>query len=205
MNIVHIRDKALVTPESLEAMEAKLKQQSFDQMTKAFGLTNLTVKEVMSCGEEEIFDLVANKYNEFDRSEEPTPAETEESFLELMDRFRVVGNRNIYGNSCTEFTPPSGYQYNEEVSNTYYYMYENALEGSKMLTLWSTFVEKSAGYVIKGGSLSMFRWIKEVAIPIAIEEWKLEQAGDEKILNPTLVYLINQNNQSALTVAYIFG
>ncbi|WP_186731602.1 hypothetical protein [Vibrio cincinnatiensis] len=51
----------------------------------------------------------------------------------------------------------------------------------------------------------MFRWIKEVAVPVAIEEWKLEQAGDEEVLNPTLVYLINQNNQSALTVAYIFG
>lgn len=34
MNIVHIRDKALVTPETLEAMEAKLKQQSSDHMTK---------------------------------------------------------------------------------------------------------------------------------------------------------------------------
>ncbi|WP_222434447.1 hypothetical protein, partial [Vibrio cyclitrophicus] len=60
-------------------------------------------------------------------------------------------------------------------------------------------------YAIKGGPLSMFRWIKEVAVPVAIEEWKLEQAGDEEVLNPTLVYLINQNNQSALTVAYIFG
>ncbi|MFX3797676.1 hypothetical protein ACJBT8_10540, partial [Streptococcus suis] len=84
----------------------------------------------------------------------------------------------IYGNNCTVFTPPSGYQYNEEVSNTYYYMYDNALEGSKLLTLWSTFVEKSSGYAIKGGPLSMFRWIKEVAVPVAIEEWKLEQAGD---------------------------
>lgn len=205
MNIVHIRDKALVTPEIFEAMEAKLKQQSFDHMTKAFGLTNLTIEEVLSCGEGEIFELVANKYNELGRSEEPTPVETEESFLELMARFRVVGNRNIYGNNCTVFTPPSGYQYNEEVSNTYYYMYDNALEGSKLLTLWSTFVEKSAGYAIKGGPLSMFRWIKEVAVPVAIEEWKLEQAGDEEVLNPTLVYLINQNNQSALTVAYIFG
>lgn len=159
----------------------------------------------MSCGEGEIFDLVANKYNELGRSEEPTPGETEESFLQLMARFRVVGNRNIYGNNCTVFTPPSGCQYTEEVSNTYYYMYDNALEGSKLLTLWSTFVEKWAGYAIKSGPLSMFRWIKEVAVPVAIEEWKLEQASDEEVLNPTLVYLINQNNQSALTVAYIFG
>ncbi|MDK9739329.1 hypothetical protein KI655_18700 [Vibrio sp. D404a] len=205
MNIVHIRDKALVTPENLEATEAKLKQQSFDRMTAAFGLTNLTIEEVMSCGEGEIFDLVANKYNELGRSEEPTPAETEELFLKLMARFREVGNRNMYGNNCAVFTPPSGYKYNEEVSNTYYYMYDNALEGSKMLTLWTTFVEKSAGYVIKGGPLSMFRWIKDVAVPVALEEWKLEQADDEEVLNPTLVYLINQNNQSALTVAYVFG
>lgn len=56
MNIVHIRDKALVTSEILEAMEAKLKQQSFDHMTKAFGLTNLTLEEVMSCGEGEVLN-----------------------------------------------------------------------------------------------------------------------------------------------------
>ena len=122
-----------------------------------------------------------------------------------MERFRVVGDRNIYGNKCTVFTPPSGYPFNEKVSDTYYYMYDNTLDGSKALALWMTFIEKSAGYAIKGGPLSMFRWIKEVAVPVAYKEWEMEQADEKDVLNPTLTYLSNQSYQSPFFVAYIFG
>lgn len=174
-------------------------------MNKTFNLPNLTISEVMSCKNDSIFALINSKCNELGLDQEPTPAEAEQYFLKCMERFREVGDRNIYGNKCAIFTPPSGYPFNEEVSNAYYYMYDKTLDGSKTLALWMTFIEKSAEYTIKGGPLSMFRWIKEVAVPLAYKEWEMEQANEKDVLNPTLTYLSNQNYQSPFFVAYVFG
>ena len=183
----------------------ELKAAQFEKKNKAFNLPNLTISEFLNCKSEDIFGLIESKYKLLGHDLEPTPAEAEQYFLQCMERFRVVGDRNIYGNKCTVFTPPSGYPFNEKVSDTYYYMYDNTLDGSKALALWITFIEKSAGYAIKGGPLSMFRWIKEVAVPVAYKEWEMEQADEKDVLNPTLTYLSNQSYQSPFFVAYIFG
>lgn len=199
-----IRDAEIaLSEESVSQQKAALKQQAFEKFTSSIMLPNITLEEVQSCSETEIFDLVKQKYTEAGVA--ATPEEAEKVFLECMKRFRVVGDRNIYGNHCTVFTPPSGFKFNEEVSNTYYHMYNGVLEGSKAFRLWTTFLEKSAKYAIGGGSLNMFKWMIEVAAPVAIKEWEMEQQNEADVLVPTLVYLANQNNQSPLTVAYIFG
>lgn len=143
---------------------------------------------------------------------EHSPENAEKAFLLNMKRFRMVGNKNIYGNSCTVFEPPSGYAFNEEVSNTYYDMYTSALSGSNALALLETVVEDSLEYAIGGGELDMYKWMIDVGVPaiaaeigFVIKQKTPDQSDSYDNLDPTLTYLTNQNYQSALAVAYVFG
>lgn len=128
-----------------------------------------------------------------------------QSFLRLMELFRKIGNRNIYGNTCAVFRPPSGFSFNDEVAKTYYNMYEGALSGSQALGLLETFLSASLEYTVGGSKKSMRRWILEVGRAIAMQEIENQIKNPNDVLNPTLTYLANQSYQNPLTTAYVFG
>lgn len=179
---------------------------SYQNLLNILGLENISFNEIYGLSFDDKIKLLKSKRIESSKSAiQITPDVAEKDFLKLMEAFRFIGNRNIYGNRCTVFTPPSGFKFNEEVANTYYYMYENALKSSEALSLLKTFIETSAEYAIKKGPKSMFAWIVEVGIAIAIQEYENQNADPNDVLDPTLTYLANQSNQSAFTVAYIFG
>ncbi len=179
--------------------------QSFGRLSMSLGYPNITYDEIAGITLKEKIELLKAKRKELHPANVITPEFAEKNFLVLMARFRMVGNRNIYGNSCTVFVPPSGYSFNEEVSNTYYYMYDGALSGSEAFNLLTAMVEASLDYAIGGGPKNMFEWIVEVGSAVALQEFKNETGNPEEILEPTLTYLTNQNYQSPLMVAYILG
>ncbi|MFB1067216.1 hypothetical protein ACEUKD_20910 [Vibrio diabolicus] len=96
--------------------------------------------------------------------------EADAEFLRLMELFRKIGNRNIYGNNCTIFRPPSGFRFTDEVAYTYYHMYEDALKVFEALSLLEAFFNASLEYAVGGGPTSMIRWILEVGRAIAMQE-----------------------------------
>ncbi len=174
-------------------------------MTVPLGELDITYDEIINTTLAEKIEILRAKRIALYGTDEITPEMAEADFFRLMERFREVGDRNFYGNACAVFVPPSGYGYNEEVSNTYYYMYEGALNGSEAFGLMFTMIEATLDYAISGGSKNMLEWIVEVGMAVAMQQNENETADPENVLVPTLTYIINQNYQSPLTVAYIFG
>ncbi|MGF1803781.1 hypothetical protein L4C31_00825 [Aliivibrio sifiae] len=191
--------------EALKQTQDLNRRLHFGTLTTTLGYPKIKYDEIIGTSLTDKILLLSTKRIEQYGDSNVTPEMAEDDFLRLMDRFRVIGNRNIYGNNCTVFTPPSGYRYNEEVSNTYYAMYDGALNGSEAFNLLNIMVEKSVDYVIGGGTKNMLEWIVEVGVAMAYQEWEHEILDPEDVLEPTLTYLANQSYQSPFFVAYVFG
>ena len=200
-----IEAKYQLNSENIENMKKLCQLQSFGRFSMRLGYPNITYEEVVGTTLKEKIELLKAKRKELHPANVITPEFAEKDFLALMEEFRRVGNRNIYGNSCTIFVPPSGYPFNEEVSNTYYYMYDGALSGSEAFNLLNAMVEASLDYAIGGGTKNMFEWIVEVGTAVALQQYENETGNPEDILEPTLTYLANQNYQSPFMAAYILG
>ena len=175
---------------------------AFGALTQEVGLNDLKYDDVIGTSFAEKVEMVKAKSAV---SDNVSPEEAEAEFLRLMELFRKIGNRNMYGNNCTVFRPPSGFRFNDEVANTYYHMYEGALKASEALSLLEAFLNASLEYAVAGGPKSMLRWILEVGRAIAMQEIENQIKDPNDVLNPTLTYLANQSYQSPLTTAYIFG
>lgn len=207
MNIKKTLDKAklAMSETNLQDRANFHKLVSFKKLTNALNIDDIQYSDTANASLKDIILLLRKDRIEKFGTEDITPEMAESDFLACMEQFRTIGNRNIYNNTCTVFTPPSGYPYNEEVSNTYYYMYEGALDSSKAFNLLTAMVDASLDYAIGGGSKNMFEWMVEVGKAVAVQEWHNEHDNPEEVLEPTITYLANQSYQSPLAVAYVFG
>ena len=126
-------------------------QLSFRRLIDHLGYPEIQYNQIVGLSFSDKVNLIREKRFDKIGTNEVTSEMAEETFLILMDKYRAVGNRNIYGNNCAVFSPPSGFRYNAEVSNTYFHMYDGVLDASKALNLLSAFAEASLDYAIKSG------------------------------------------------------